>query len=70
MSFDKNYPNRKDHRKPYHGSARFSGSCRPGGSCPVCSGDRQYQERLVQERAKDELQADGVDLDEILSSAL
>jgi hypothetical protein len=42
MGFDKSYPNRKDHRRPYHGSKAFDASCRPGGDCPVC---RQTKKR-------------------------
>lgn len=44
MSFDNhNYPNRKDHRKPYHKSGKHDRSCRPGGSCPYCKGNRQHK---------------------------
>lgn len=43
MSFDKEYPNRKDIRKPYYKSSRFDHSCRPGGSCPHCSNNRKYR---------------------------
>lgn len=42
MSFDKPYPNRKDHRKPYRKAGRFDRSCRPGGDCPVCQGNRTH----------------------------
>jgi hypothetical protein len=41
MSFDKDYPNRKDHRKPYTKKAeKCNRSCRPGGSCPYCRNGR------------------------------
>ena len=40
MSFDKNYPNRKDHRKAYTGAKSFDRSCRNGGSCSYCKGNR------------------------------
>lgn len=40
MSFDNRYPNRKDRRAPYRRSARFDRSCRPGGSCGWCRGNR------------------------------
>lgn len=43
MSFDKDYPNRKDKRKDYKKSAACDRSCRPGGSCPYCIGNRQYK---------------------------
>ena len=43
MSFDKPYKNRKDHRKPYHGSKVIDRSCRPGGDCPWCRGKCKYK---------------------------
>jgi hypothetical protein len=43
MAFDRDYPNRKDRRKSYRGSARFDRSCRPGGDCPMCESDRKYR---------------------------
>lgn len=43
MSFDKNYPNRKDWRKPYlKGSKRFDVTCRNHGSCGWCHDNRLY----------------------------
>lgn len=45
MSFDANHPNRKDHRAPFYGSARFDPSCRHGGSCPRCIGNRTFNTR-------------------------
>ena len=42
MSFDKNYPNRKDHRRPYYGSKAFDSFCRNHGSCPYCAEGRQH----------------------------
>jgi hypothetical protein len=36
MAFDKNYPNRKDQRKPYRKSKAFDRTCRNHGSCPYC----------------------------------
>lgn len=36
MSFDKNYPNRKDQRKPYRKSKAFDRTCRNHGSCSYC----------------------------------
>lgn len=45
MSFDNQYPNRKDCRKPYFRSGAFDRSCRPGGSCPWCIRNRQYRTR-------------------------
>lgn len=43
MSFDKDYPNRKDQRKPYHGSSKYDHSCRPHGSCPHCESNRAHR---------------------------
>lgn len=45
MSFDKEYPKRKDHRKPYKGAKRFDRSCRNHGSCPWCQGNRQHNNK-------------------------
>ena len=45
MSFDKKYPNRKDKRKPYHGSKKFDRSCRSGGNCPWCEENRTHSTR-------------------------
>lgn len=42
MSFDKNYPNRKDWIKPYRGSKRFDRTCRCHGGCGYCEGNRLY----------------------------
>jgi hypothetical protein len=40
VGFDKNYPNRKDWRKPHHKVGRYDRSCRPGGSRLYCQGNR------------------------------
>jgi hypothetical protein len=40
MSLDNHYPKRKDRRKPYYRSKRFDRTCRSGGSCPYCLGNR------------------------------
>jgi hypothetical protein len=53
MSFDKNYPNRKDKRKSYRGSRAFDRSCRHGGRCGWCLGNRTYNTR------RREAEADG-----------
>jgi hypothetical protein len=45
MSFDNEYPNRKDRRKPYRKSARFDVTCRPGGECDYCKGNRTFRNR-------------------------
>lgn len=43
MSFDKQYPNRKDHRQEYKDSKRVDRTCRSHGSCPYCAAARQYK---------------------------
>lgn len=45
MSFEKDYPNRKDWRKPYRRAAKYFKSCRPHGSCSFCVDNRLYQDR-------------------------
>ena len=45
MSFDKDYPNRKDHRKPFKTVAeQVSRGCRHGGSCKYCSNNRTIRQ--------------------------
>jgi hypothetical protein len=51
MPFDKNYPNRKDKRKPYYGSKRFDASCRNHGSCPC--GKKGTLQKLKKEHKHD-----------------
>ncbi len=41
--FDKNYPNRKDWRKPYRKSKAFDRSCRNHGDCPYCESNRNHK---------------------------
>ena len=53
MSFEHNYPNRKDHRKPYRKSKAIDRSCRSHGSCPWCRGNRLHREYLQQQRTLD-----------------
>lgn len=40
MSFDKDYPNRKDQRQQYRKAGRCDRTCRPGGTCPYCLSNR------------------------------
>ena len=42
MGFDKDYPNRKDHRKSYRKSKAFDRTCRNHGSCVWCEHNRLY----------------------------
>ncbi len=55
MSFDTEYPNRKDRRKPYRKSKRFDRSCRNHGSCPYCERGRKHKHKR---RDKTEIQED------------
>lgn len=45
MSFDKNYPNRKDHRKSFYNSKAFDRSCRNHGACPYCLDSRMHKHK-------------------------
>lgn len=45
MSFDKNYPNRKDWRKPYRKSKRFDKQCRNHGKCSYCLSNRLHKHK-------------------------
>lgn len=56
MSLDKAIKHGKEKRKEYRGSARFDGSCRCGGSCSYCSGNRLFFDKKA--RAKVEGQVD------------
>lgn len=51
MGFDKDYPNRKDHRKPYHDSRAFDHSCRNNKSCSWCESNRTIAEERERQRA-------------------
>lgn len=53
MSFYKQYPNRKDRRKPYRDSRRFDSSCRNHGGCQYCEQGRLYQYLKEKARAED-----------------
>jgi hypothetical protein len=45
MSFDKDYPNRKDKRKKYVGKKAVDTTCRNHGSCPYCEKERKYKRK-------------------------
>lgn len=55
MGFEKDYPNRKDHRKPYRKAGKYDRTCRPGGSCPYCQGNRLVGQKRKLMAAKDDL---------------
>jgi hypothetical protein len=42
VSFDKEYPNRKDMREPYRKSKAIDSSCRNHGGCPYCENNRKH----------------------------
>lgn len=43
MSFEKDYPNRKDKRKQYYKKPQqCDATCRPNGGCPYCKQNRQH----------------------------
>lgn len=46
MSLDKGIEHGKEWRRPYYGSAAFDRSCRPGGDCPWCYGNRMHSTRV------------------------
>lgn len=55
MSFDKNYPNRKDHREAFIGAKSFDRTCRNGGSCPACQGNRTIRKTRTELSASDDI---------------
>ena len=55
MSFYKDYPNRKDWRKPHQGSKAVDSTCQNHGSCPWCESNRTYKLKREKLRVKDEL---------------
>lgn len=59
MAFDKTYPNRKDWRRQYYGAGRIFASCRPGGDCPWCQGNRRHQLMKQLLRMHDDEHEDG-----------
>ena len=56
MSFDTEYPSRKDRRKPYRGSKEFDRSCRSGGDCPYCRENRLHANELRAQEADSEIE--------------
>ena len=45
MSMDKAIQSGKEHRKEYYGSKAFDRTCRCGGSCERCRGNRLYKNK-------------------------
>lgn len=56
MGFDKEYPNRKDKRKPYKDSRAVSAHCRNNGSCSWCKGNRNYSNKKKDDSNKNQLE--------------
>lgn len=56
MSFDKDYRNRKDRRRPYYGAKSFDRTCRPGGSCPACAANRTFGDTRQRVIAREKLE--------------
>lgn len=56
MSLYKSIQAGKEHRQPYRRSARFDPSCRHGGGCDWCRGNRTFTNQRLSEREEDLLQ--------------
>lgn len=52
MSYDKEYPNRKDWRKRYNRAGKYCRSCRPHGSCSWCRNNRLHSTKLREQSAE------------------
>jgi hypothetical protein len=55
MSFDKNYPNRKDHRKPFSGAKAIDRTCRNHKGCNCCLSNRTHANRKRLEASEENL---------------
>lgn len=53
MSLDRAIESGKEKRKQYRGVRAVDRTCRPGGNCPYCEGNRTYQDRRDREAADD-----------------
>ncbi len=58
MSLDKSIKHGKEKRKPYRKSARFDHSCRPGGSCGWCRGNRLHKHKKQELKANENRKTD------------
>jgi ferredoxin len=54
LSFDKDYPNRKDKRKPHFGSKAIDSTCRSHGSCVACQMKLKYKRKKNYKEVTDE----------------
>ena len=58
MSLNKAIAFGKEHRRSYRRAARFVASCRNGGSCPYCTGNRTHAGCAREAAARQDLVAD------------
>lgn len=56
MSLDRAIKAGAEHRAPYRKSAQFDPSCRHGGSCPYCEGNRTHAGTKRERAARDDIQ--------------
>lgn len=57
MSMDRAIASGKEHRRPYRGSRAFDPSCRHGGSCSWCEGNRTVRAKREAAAARDQLES-------------
>jgi hypothetical protein len=62
MSFNNQYPNRKDRLGKYYKSKRFDSSCRCHGSCSYCLNNRLYHNKRELQRTEDELRENNLQI--------
>lgn len=55
MSLDKGIAHGKELRKPYYKSKRFDRTCRPGGTCDYCKGNRMHSTKKRELSARDQI---------------
>lgn len=63
MSLDKAIASGKEHRKPYRKSKAVARSCRHGGNCDWCEGNRTINNRRREQSAREQ-QRNGADVRE------
>lgn len=55
MSLDKGIAHGKELRKPYYKSGKFDPTCRPGGGCPYCKGNRMHSTKRRELSAREQI---------------
>jgi hypothetical protein len=55
MSLDKAIEHGKEHRKPYYKSKRFDRTCRHGGTCDCCKGNRMHSTKRRELSAREQI---------------